>query len=147
VKRLTPIEVLALHDRIVQGTGGSHGVRDLGALVSALTRPFGGTGSGDFYPTLDHKAAALCHGLVREHPFADGNHRTGVAAAALLLEWNGRRLTAEPGELARFARGVAGEHHRIEDMAEWFHTHSEVAHRRTRNPASEARLNKERLHA
>jgi death-on-curing protein len=125
VNRLTPIEVLAIHDRILQRTGGEHGIRDLGALVSAVSRPFGGTAAGDFYPTLEHKAAALCHGLVREHPFADGNHRTGVAAAALLMERNGRRLTADQNEMVRFAQGVAGEHHRIESMAEWFREHSE----------------------
>jgi death on curing protein len=92
--------------------------------VSMLGRPFGGTDLGDFYPTIEEKAAALCHGLVREHPFADANHRIGVAAATLLLERNGRRLTARPAEVVAFARGVAGEHHRIEEMAEWFRTHT-----------------------
>ena len=125
MNRLTPIEVLVIHDRVLQRTGGDHGIRDLGALVSTLGRPFGGTATGDFYPTLEHKAAALCHGLVREHPFADGNHRTGVAAAALLMERNGRRLTAAPEAMVRFTQGVAGDHHRIESMADWFREHSE----------------------
>jgi len=127
VNRISPVEVLALHDRIVGRTGGRHGVRDLGALVSALTRPFGGTAAGEFYPDLERKAAALCHGLVREHPFADANHRTGVAAAVLLLERNGRRFTAGEADVVRFARRVAGAHHRIEDMAEWFRAHCEPA--------------------
>lgn len=124
MNRLTPVEVLAIHDRVVNRTGGRHGVRDLGAVVSAVTRPFGGTSAGDFYPSLEQKAAALCHGLVREHPFADGNHRTAIAAAALLLERNGRRLKASAPDVVRFVEGVAGEHHRIDDMAKWFRTHT-----------------------
>jgi death-on-curing protein len=122
---MSPPEILALHDRLVQRAGGAHGVRDLGALVSMLGRPFGGTERGDFYPSIEEKAAALCHGLAREHPFADANHRTGVAAAVLFLERNGRLITATSGEIVAFARGVAGEHHRIDEMATWFQTHSE----------------------
>jgi death on curing protein len=133
--RISAEEILAMHDRLVGQTGGAHGVRDLGALVSMLGRPFGGTDRGDFYPSLEEKAAALCHGLVREHPFADANHRTGVAATALFLERNGRRFTARPAEVVAFARGVAGEHHRIEDMAKWFRTHTRTvrgSNRRTK---------------
>jgi death-on-curing protein len=139
--RISAEEVLALHDRLIGRTGGEHGVRDLGALVSMLGRPFGGTDRGDFYPSLEEKAAALCHGLVREHPFADANHRTAVAAAALFLERNGRRFAARPAEVVSFARRVAGEHHRIEEMADWFQTHTERAR------GSSARAKKERRDA
>jgi death on curing protein len=139
--RVSPEEVLALHDRMVGRTGGHHGLRDVGALVAMVNRPFGGTAAGDFYPTLEDKAAALCHGLVREHPFADANHRTGVTAAALFLERNGRRFTASPADVVEFARGVAGAHHRIEDMAGWFREHSRAA-----RPKSQQKK-KERRHA
>ena len=139
--RLTPMEVLALHDRLVVRTGGMHGVRDLGGLVAMLGRPFGGTEREDFYPSIEEKAAALCHGLVREHPFADANHRSGVAAAALFLERNGRRITATSGEMVEFARRVAGEHHRIDEMAMWFQSHSETVR------GSSSRTKKERSHA
>jgi death-on-curing protein len=137
--RVSAEEILALHDRLIGGMGGSHGIRDLGALASAVGRPFGGAGHDDFYPTLEDKAAALCHGLVREHPFADANHRTGVAAAALFLERNGRRLTARPGEVVAFARGVAGDHHRIDEMAEWFRTHTKRARRAVGRATKERR--------
>jgi death on curing protein len=139
--RISAEEALALHDRLIGRTGGRHGVRDLGALVSMLGRPFGGTDRGDFYPSVEEKAAALCHGLVREHPFADANHLTGVAAAALFLERNGRTLTAQPAEVVAFARGVAGEHHRIDEMAEWFRTNSTPVRGFAR------RTTKERRHA
>jgi death-on-curing protein len=122
--RVSAEEVLALHDRMIARTGGMHGVRDLGALVSTLGRPFGGNDRIEFYPALEEKAAALCHGLVREHPFADANHRTGVAAAVLFLERNGRRFTARPQDVVTFARGVAGAHHRIDEMALWFRAHT-----------------------
>ena len=136
-ERISPEEVLALHDRLVGLTGGEHGVRDLGALVSMVGRPFGGTERGDFYPSTEEKAAALCHGLVREHPFDDANHRTGVAAAILFLERNGRRFTARPAEVVAFARGVAGEHHRIDEMATWFRMNTQPVRGRARRTKKE----------
>jgi death-on-curing protein len=137
--RISAGEVLALHDRLVERTGGEHGIRDLGALVSMLGRPFGGTERADFYPSIEEKAAALCHGLVREHPFGDANHRTGVAAAVLFLERNGRPFTARPAEVVAFARGVAGDHHRIEEMATWFRTHTQPARGSARRTKKERR--------
>lgn len=137
--RISAEEVLALHDRLILRSGGQHGLRDLGALVSMLGRPFGGSERADFYPSLEDKAAALCHGLAREHPFADANHRTAVAAAAAFLERNGRALTARPEEVVAFARGVAGEHHRIEEMAEWFRTNTAPTPGPTRPATKERR--------
>ena len=136
IRRLSPPEVLALHDRIIVRTGGQHGLADLGALVVMLGRPFAATPTGDFYPSLYDKAAALCHGLTREHPFKDGNHRTGVAAAVLFLEFNGHRCTARPKELVAFVRGVAGENHRIDETSEWLRAHTEPENRESKERAN-----------
>ncbi|MGH7235330.1 MAG: type II toxin-antitoxin system death-on-curing family toxin, partial [Nitrospiraceae bacterium] len=76
---LTAEQVLFLHDRLIEETGGEHGVRDLGALESALARPQAAFGDTQFYPDVMTKAAALMDGLTRNHPFIDGNKRASIA--------------------------------------------------------------------
>ena len=67
-------QVLFLHDRLIEETGGEHGVRDLGGLESALARPRASFGDSEFYPDIFAKAAVLMDGLTRNHAFIDGKH-------------------------------------------------------------------------
>lgn len=122
---LTAEQVLFLHARIVEETGGSHGIRDVGLLESAVARPQASFGGEDLYPALWTKTAALTESLIGNHPFTDGNKRTGVAAAGLFLVRNGRRLTASNEELEAFAVSVAEKRASLEDMASWWEAHSE----------------------
>lgn len=95
MRYLTLAELIELHHRIVDQSGGADGIRDLGMAESALAQPqmsFGGT---DLYPTLAEKAAALCFSLVMNHPFVDGNKRIGHAAMETVLVMNGCELTAD----------------------------------------------------
>ncbi|MGH7206507.1 MAG: type II toxin-antitoxin system death-on-curing family toxin [Nitrospiraceae bacterium] len=117
---LTAEQVLFLHDRLVEETGGVHGVRDLGGLESALARPQAAFGGTEFYPDLMTKAAVLMDGLIRNHPFIDGNKRTGIATAALFLQVNGYRLTATNAELEDFALRVTTAKPDVAEIAEWF---------------------------
>jgi death-on-curing protein len=117
---LTAEQVLFLHDRLVEETGGEHGVRDLGGLESALARPQAAFGGAEFYPDLMTKAAVVMDGIVRNHPFIDGNKRAGIATAALFLEINGYRLTATNAELEEFTLRVTTTKPDIENIAEWF---------------------------
>jgi len=117
---LTAEQVLFLHDRLVEETGGMHGVRDLGGLESALARPQAAFGGTEFYPDLMTKAAVLMDGLIRNHPFIDGNKRTGIATAALFLQVNGYRLTATNDELEDFALRVTTTKPDLAEIAEWF---------------------------
>lgn len=117
---LTAEQVLFLHDRLVEETGGEHGVRDLGGLESALARPQAGFGGTEFYPDLMTKAAVLLDGIVRNHPFIDGNKRAGISTAALFLEMNGYRLTATNTELESFTLRVTTAKPDLVDIAEWF---------------------------
>ena len=82
-------EVLELHRRIIEESGGSTGLRDLGGLESAIAQPHMTFGGRDLYPTLIEKAAALCFSLVQNHPFIDGNKRVGHAAMEVMLILNG----------------------------------------------------------
>jgi death on curing protein len=117
---LTAEQVLFLHDRLVEETGGEHGVRDLGGLESALARPQAAFGGTEFYPDLMTKAAVVMDGIVRNHPFIDGNKRAGIATAALFLEINGYRLTTTNAELEEFTLRVTTTKQDIDNIADWF---------------------------
>jgi death-on-curing protein len=116
--------VLFLHDRIVQATGGSHGLRDGAGLLSALARPQAGYGDVELYTDLFAKAAALMHSLILNHPFVDGNKRTGIAAAGIFLELNGIRLTAEQRAFEDFAVHVAADAPDVPEIAAWLRRHA-----------------------
>jgi death-on-curing protein len=120
---LEPEQVLFLHMRLVVETGGAQGVRDLGMLESAVARPKAMFNAQELYPTLFLKAAALLESLVNNHPFLDGNKRTGIAAAALFLLRNGYSLTASNSELEAFTLGVAQAQFDLSAMAEWLQFH------------------------
>jgi len=87
-----PEAIRALHERLLSEFGGSSGVRDEGMLESALSRPGNQFSYGS--PTIHELAAAYAFGLVRNHPFVDGNKRIGFTAATLFLELNGYRFSA-----------------------------------------------------
>ena len=78
-------QILIIYDRIIAQSGGGFGIRDLGALETAVAQPRMAFAVEDFYPTLVDKAAALGHRIIQCHPFVDGNKRTGHAAMELFL--------------------------------------------------------------
>ena len=117
-------EILFLHDYLIETTGGEHGVRDLAALQAALARPFAGFGEVELFPGLHQKVAALADGIVNYHPFLDGNKRTGVSAAGIMLALNGGELTAGNDELVWFGRHLAVARPVVEEIAGWLRGHS-----------------------
>ncbi len=95
---LTLAEVLDLHRRLIEQSGGRAGLRDIGLLEASLAQPrqtFGGT---DLYPGVVAKAAALGFSLIQNHPFIDGNKRVGHAAMEVSLLLNGVELVATADE-------------------------------------------------
>jgi death on curing protein len=121
---LTPEQVLFLHSRLIAKTGGGHGLRDLGMLLSALGRPQGTFDGKDLYSDLYSKTAALMDSLVRNHPFVDGNKRIAITAAALFLGMNGYRLIVENEEMVRFTLACAQSHLSLDEIADWFKQNS-----------------------
>ncbi len=95
---LTLAEVLALYHRVITQSGGAAGIRDLGALESALAQPRMTFGGRDLYPSLIEKASALAFSLVQNHPFVDGNKRLGHAALETFLLLNGYEIQATVDE-------------------------------------------------
>jgi len=86
-------DVLVLHDRLLALDGGSAGVRSVALLQSALARPQQLYAYGEA-PNIIDMAAVYIAGIVRNHPFVDGNKRTGFVVGVLFLELNGRRFIA-----------------------------------------------------
>ena len=107
MKTLSKRQVLLLHEQLVAETGGSAGVRDEGLLESALSAPFQGFGGVDAYPSIQQKAARLGYGLVKNHPFVDGNKRIGAHAMLVFLALNGIELEYTQRELADIILQVA----------------------------------------
>ena len=70
---LTPEQVLFIHYRMIEGTGGSHGIRDITLLQSVLARPMATFAKNDLYPDTFSKAASLMHSIIKNHSFVDGN--------------------------------------------------------------------------
>lgn len=100
--------VRAIHQELIAEYGGSPGIRDVSLLESALARPRQLLAYGD--PGLFELAAAYAFGIVRNHPFVDGNKRTGMMAAYVFLRINGYRLEASEAEaVVVFQDLAAGE--------------------------------------
>ena len=123
---LTPAEVLLLHALLIQRTGGTSGVRDMGLLESALARPQAAFGQDDLYPDLWSKAAALMHSLIKNHPFVDGNKRTALTATGVFLELNGHRLATSNEAVLEFTRQAATGEIELAEIADWLEAHSQL---------------------
>ncbi|HQR53928.1 MAG TPA: type II toxin-antitoxin system death-on-curing family toxin [Burkholderiales bacterium] len=121
---LTLGEVLALHRRILAESGGRTGVRDLGAIASALSQPRISVDGEDAYKTLADKAAALGFSLVRNHGFVDGNKRIAHAAMEVFLVMNGMELRASVDDQERFMFALAASEVSREELAEWLRCHA-----------------------
>jgi len=123
MRYLTLAEVLELHRRVIEQSGGAQGVRDLGAVESAVAQPqmtFGGQG---LYPTIESKAAALCFSLVMNHPFVDGNKRIGHAAMETFLVMNGFELASDVDDAERRILDLAAGELSREGLLEWVASH------------------------
>ena len=123
MRYLTLGEVLALHRRILAESGGRPGLRDLGAIASALSQPKVSVGGEDAYPTLIDKAAALGYSLIRNHGFSDGSKRMAHAAMEVFLVMNGMELRASVDDQERFMLALAAGEVTREALAEWLRAH------------------------
>lgn len=125
MRRLSKRQVLLLHDQLLSQAGGLPGLRDEGLLESALNAPFQSFGESDVYPSLPQKAARLGYGLVRNHPFADGNKRIGAHAMLVLLAINGTELVYTQEELSSVILAVSSGEKGYEDLLRWLVDHQQ----------------------
>ena len=94
-------EVIIMHDALISAFGGAPGIRDEGALASALMRPQLG-----YYDSLFQEAAALMESLANNHPFADGNKRVAFFATDTFLRLNGHFIDCDNDEAYAFFMGM-----------------------------------------
>lgn len=119
IRYLTLIEVLELHRKILEQSGGALGIRDMGLLESAIAQPRMTFDGEDLYPSLLEKAAALGFSIILNHPFIDGNKRTGHAATETFLVLNGVEINASVDEQERMVLAIASGELGREAFVEW----------------------------
>lgn len=119
MRYLTLNEVLELYRRIMQQTGGLPGIHDMGALESAVAQPRMTFGDHELYPTVSGKAAALAFSLIQNHPFTDGNKRTGHAAMEVFLILNGFEIRATTEEQEEVVLQVASGQWGRDQLVSW----------------------------
>lgn len=117
-------EVLLIHAAAVSRYGGSDGVREIGLIESAISRPRASFGDYEAYPDLFSKAAVLLEGLVKNHGFIDGNKRTAIATTSVFLQKNGRDFAPGQKELVIFVVEVAEGVCSTDEIAAWLKKHS-----------------------
>jgi death-on-curing protein len=123
MRYLTLNEVLELHSRLIERYGGSAGIHNLGALESGLAQPRMTFGGEDLYPTIVEKAAALGFTLIKNHPFVDGNKRTGHATMETFLILNGFEIDASVDEQEEVILQVASGELKREVFTSWLRAH------------------------
>lgn len=123
MRYLTLGEVVALHRAILAATGGADGIRELGALESALAQPKATFGGTDLYPSIADKASALAFGLAMNHPFVDGNKRIAHAAMAVFFDLNGFEIEATIDEQEQLMLGLAAGQLSRADLTTWLESH------------------------
>jgi death on curing protein len=123
MRYLTQDEVLELHRAVIERFGGSSGVRDFGALQSAVMQPRMVFGGVDLYPSIAEKAAALCFSVTCNHPFLDGNKRVAHAATESFLVLNGQELAADLNDAERLVLGIASCTASRGDLLVWLRSH------------------------
>jgi death-on-curing protein len=122
---LTLDDILESHQNQIDTYGGSHGIRDIGLLESAIAQPEASFGGQYLHADLFEMAAAYLYHLVMNHPFVDGNKRIGLEASLIFLEINDESLIANDAELVDLVlKTTAGEVGK-QEIAEFFRSHCE----------------------
>ena len=120
---LTTDEVIEVHDKLINVTGGSPGLRDIGLLESAVlgcSQSFNGV---YIYPTIIEKASRLAYAVCKNHPFIDGNKRVAVTALLVTLHMNDILLSFTQTELIELGLGVADSNVDYDGIIAWVNTH------------------------
>jgi death-on-curing protein len=125
MNRLTTAQILLLHQDLIDETGGMDGLRDVGLLDSALNAPFQTFDLQPLYPSVQQKAARLCHSIINDHPFIDGNKRIGIHAMLVFLLMNGVDLIYTQQELVELGLGLASGRFEYEDVLRWILQHQQ----------------------
>ena len=120
---LTVSEILRLHQKLLDATGGLSGTRDLGLLESAVYNANQVFGEEEAYPTVEQRAARLAYAITQNHPFVDGNKRIGMLVMLMTLRLNHVQIQYTQAELIQLGLSVADNSYRYEDILAWINNH------------------------
>jgi death-on-curing protein len=115
--------VIEIHETLIKQFGGKSGIRDKNLLISAISRPSSGTKDQEFYPSPPQKAAAIIESIVKNHPFIDGNKRTGYVLMRIVLLEFGFDIKANQDEKYDFVIKIASGQLEYEDIYSWILNH------------------------
>ena len=116
-------DALNIHHILIDKFGGSKGLRDQGALESAINRPYATFDDQDLYPTPVDKAAAILESILMNHPFIDGNKRTAYVLMKLVLMESGLDFEADQDEKYRMVIASSKGEMRFEEIKNWIQDH------------------------
>lgn len=120
---LTLKEILILHNKLIDSSGGSKGIRDFNTLKSALAQPFMTFNGNYFYKSIIDKAVVLGFSLIMNHPFIDGNKRIGHATMETFLYLNGYEINAPQVEQKKVILNLAAGKLNREQFSKWVNNH------------------------
>ena len=121
--KFTKKQVIMLHEQIIKETGGEIGLRDASLLESALLSPFQSFDDKDLFPSIQAKAARLGYGIIKNHPFVDGNKRIGTHLMLLFLYFNNVELSYTQEELSEIVLMIASSEKTCENLLDWIIEH------------------------
>ena len=116
-------QAIGIHQVIIEKFGGASGIKDRGALEAALNRPYATFDQKDLYPSPVEKAAAILESILINHPFIDGNKRTGYVLMRLTLMEGGMDIKASQKEKYEFVIKVSEGKLDISRIKEWIASH------------------------
>lgn len=124
MRYLSATEILVIHERVVEETGGSLGVRDEHLLLSIAKRPRAAFDGVEKFSSIFEKSASYLEAIAMYHVFVDGNKRTAITAASVFLRANGYAVTFPVEESEKFMLQVVTEKMPIEKISVWLENNS-----------------------
>ena len=121
---LSPEDLLNIHSVVIDETGGTHGVRDQGALLSLGALPQQAVYGRELYIGIYAKAAVYIRSIIFNHPFIDGNKRSAMMSADVFLQLNGYQISVPKGGVEEFALTIIRDRYGIEEIATWLKAHT-----------------------
>lgn len=112
-------QALSIHKIAIEKFGGSQGIRDINGLESALARPFQTFVGEDLYPTIEEKAAAIGESIIMNHPFIDGNKRTGYLLMEAVLRYGNKKIPVTDEILYQFVISISTGEIKFDEIVNW----------------------------